>query len=209
MSRQARVDSSAILTEFRASLATFASVAAVAFDEASTDIQRTIQWLREDRHRYWKAQVQTRTEQYTRAKLALKQREVLERAIAGTRSSCVEERRAVQVTEKRLRDAENRFRLVGMYCRQIEKEALEYKGAIHGLVNAIEVDIPNACASLERMVASLERYVALAPPETPMAPREGIENAVVQPCDMPPVEDERPDAPTENEGESEPQGASE
>lgn len=205
MSRQARVDSSAVLTEFRASLATFASVAAVALDEASTDIQRAIQWLREDRHRYWKAQVQTRTEQYNRAKLALKQREVLDRAIAGTRSSCVEERRAVQLAEKRLRDAENRFRLTGMYCRQIEKESLDYKSAIHGLLNAIEVEIPNACAGLDRMVASLERYVALAPPEMRTTPRENVESTAVQPYDLPPVEEEKTDAPTRDEDKAESQ----
>jgi len=213
MTRQARVDSSAILTEFRASLATFASVAAVALDEASTDIQRSIQWLREDRHRYWKTQVQARTAKYNQARIALKQREVLDRALAGTRSSCVEERRAVQAAERRLRDAENRFRLTGTYCRQIEKEALDYKGTIHGLINAIEVDIPNACASLDRMVASLERYVALAPPEMPATPREGVESTTVQPFDMPPVEDERAETQaeteTETESDSEPQGANE
>lgn len=181
MGGQAKISSFAALSEFRASLATFASVATTALDEAGTDIQRTIQWLKEDRYRYWKAQVQTRTEQYTRAKLALKQREVLDRAVAGTHSSCVEERRAVRITEKRLHDAENKFRLVGMYSRQIEKESLEYKGAIHGLVNAVEVEIPNACASLEHMVRSLEQYVALAPPEMPLSSREGVESAVVQP----------------------------
>ncbi|HSV98742.1 MAG TPA: hypothetical protein VLI39_01115 [Sedimentisphaerales bacterium] len=197
MSRQARVDSSAVLTEFRASLTTFASVAAVALDEATTDIQRSIQWLREDRHRYWKTQVQTRTAKYNQAKLALKTREVLDRAIAGTRSSCVEERRAVQIAEKRLRDAENRFRLTGMYCRQIERESLDYKGAVHGLLNALEVEIPNACAGLDRMVAALERYVAVAPPEMATAPREGFESTTVQPYDAPPGEDEGKPEPQE------------
>ncbi len=128
MSGQARIDSFTALSEFRASLATFASIAATALDEAGTDIQRTLQWLREDRYRHWKSQVQTRTAQYTQAKLALKQREVLDRAIAGTRSACVEERRAVQITERRLRDAENKFRLVRIYGRQIEKESLGVQG---------------------------------------------------------------------------------
>lgn len=197
MGGQAKVNSFAALSEFRASLATFASVATTALDEAGTDIQRTIQWLKEDRYRYWKAQVQTRTEQYTRAKLALKQREVLDRAVAGTHSSCVEERRAVRITEKRLRDAENKFRLVGMYSRQIEKESLEYKGSIHGLVNALEVEIPNACASLERMVKSLEQYVALAPPEMPLSSREGVESPVVQPPEET-VEIDRNQSPDES-----------
>lgn len=209
MSRQARVDSSAVLTEFRASLATFASVAAVALDEATTDIQRSIQWLREDRHRYWKTQVQTRTAKYNQAKLALKQREVLDRAIAGTRSSCVEERRAVQIAEKRLRDAEDRFRLTGIYCRQIERESLDYKGAVHGLLNAIEVEIPNACASLDRMVVALERYVAVAPPEMAATPHESIESTTVQTYAMPPVENERTETQTQLDGEPEPEEASE
>jgi len=209
MGGQARIDSSAMLTEFRASLATFASVAAVALDEASTDIQRTLQWLREDQYRYWKAQVQTRMEKYTQARLALKQREVLDRALAGTRSACVDERKAVQVTEKRLREAEQKFKLVRVYSRQIEKEALEYKGAIHGLINALEVEIPNACANLDRMVDSLEKYVALAPPEMPLGPREDTESTVLPSCDMPPMEDSQVQEPGENEEASERQEAGE
>lgn len=209
MSGQARVDSSVVLTEFRASLATFASVAATALDEASTDIQRTLQWLREDQYRHWKVQVQTRMDKYTQARLALKQREVLDRALAGTRSACVDERKAVQVTEKRLREAEQKFKLVRVYSRQIEKEALEYKGAIHGLVNALEVEIPNACASLDRMVDSLEKYVALAPPEMALDPRESTESTVLQPGDVPPVENGQVREPDGNEEATERQGASE
>jgi len=187
------------MREFRASLATFASIAATALDEASTDIQRTLQWLREDRHRYWKAQVQTRTEQYTRAKLALKQREVLDRALAGTRSSCVDEKRNLQIAERRLRAAENTFRLLGIYTRQIEKESLDFKGAVHGLVSAIETEIPNACARMDRMVDSLERYVALAPPEMAPAPREEADGSVLEPCTMPPVEDQESETLTGEE----------
>jgi len=209
MSRQARVDSFSALRQFRASLATFASVAAVALDEAGTDIQRTILWLREDRYRYWKAQVQTRSQQYTQAKLALKQHEVLDRAIAGTHSSCVEERRALRIAERRLREAEDTFRLVRIYSTQIERESLDYKGSIHGLVNAIEVEIPNACASLDRMVDSLEQYVALAPPEMPLDAKQNVEAGVAQPIDMPLVVEEQTQEPDETEEEPEPEGTSE
>jgi hypothetical protein len=202
MSQQARVDSFSALRQFRAALTTFASVAAVALDEASTDIQRTLLWLREDCYRYWKTQVETRSQQYTQAKLALKQREVLDRAIAGTHSSCVEERRALQIAEKRLRRAENAFRLARIYANQIDKESLDYKGTIHGLVNAIEVEIPNACASLDRMVDSLEKYVAIAPPEAPLAPSETLESSVVQPVDMPPAEENATEDHAESEDKS-------
>jgi len=209
MSSQARVDSFVALRQFRASLTTFASVAAVALDEASSDIQRTLLWLREDRHRYWKEQVQIRSQQYTQAKLALKQREVLERAVAGTHSSCVEERRALKIAEKRLRRAEDVFRLVRTYANQIDKESLDYKGTIHGLVNAIEVEIPNACANLDRMVDSLEKYVAIAPPEAPGTPSEGIEGSVVQPVDMRQTQENTTPDQDEDENTSAPGGTSE
>ena len=189
MSQHAKVDSFAMLRQLRAALTTFASTAAVALDEADTDIQRTLLWLREDRHRYWKAQVQTRTEQYTRAKLALKQREVLDRAIAGTRSSCVDEKRVLKIAEQRLQEAEHRFRLVGQWHRQLEKEALDYKGAVQGLINAIETDIPNACARLDKIVDSLEAYVALAPPEMPSDTGERPEKTVLPAPNVPPGTD--------------------
>jgi hypothetical protein len=195
MSQHARVDSFAMLRQFRAALTNFASIAAVALDEADTDIQRTLLWLREDRHRHWKAIVQTRAEQYTRAKLALKQREVLDRAIAGTRSSCVDEKKALKIAEKRLQEAEHKFRLVGQWSRQLEKEALDYKGTVQGLINAIETEIPNACARLDKIVDSLEAYVALTPPQMPSETSERPERTVLPAVDMPPGTDGPSPAP--------------
>jgi hypothetical protein len=165
MSPQARIHSIPLLKELRASLLTFASVASVAVDEANSEIERIMLWLREDQSRYWKQQLQARTDEYGRAKRALKQREVLDRALSGSTSSCVDEKRAVKKAEKRLREAEHKVRMVRMWTRQLEKELLEYKGAIQGLVTATETQIPNACARLDRMRDSLEKYVAIAPPE--------------------------------------------
>ena len=168
MSPQARIHSIPVLRQLRASLVNFASIAAIAVEEANSEIQRTLLWLREDQYRYWKGQVQTRMEQHTRARLALKQREVLDRALAGSTSSCVDEKKALQVAERRLREAEHKLRMVRMWNRQLEKQLLDYKGAIQGLVTAVETEIPNACARLDRMVDSLDAYIAVAPPETAM-----------------------------------------
>ena len=95
--------------------------------------------------------------------------------------------------------SENTFRLLGIYTRQIEKESLDFKGAVHGLVSAIETEIPNACARMDRMVDSLERYVALAPPEMAPAPREETDGSVLEPCTMPPVEDQESETLTGEE----------
>ncbi len=166
MGQEARVSSIPALRQLRASLGTFAKVASSALEEASTGIQRTRQWLREDQYRFWKAQVQARTEEFVRARLALKQRQVFDRTLAGTPSSCVDEKKALKVAEARLREAEHKLNRVKAWSRQIEKEWSDYRAATQRLINALEVEIPNARARLDKMIDSLEAYLALTPPET-------------------------------------------
>ena len=168
-------------------------------DEASTEIQRVCRWLAEDCYRHWKTQVQVRTEQFTRAKLALKGRQVLDRTLAGTPSSCVDERKALKVAEARLREAELKFQRVKAWNQRLEKEMSDYRGAVQRLVEAIEVDIPNARAKLDKMIGSLEAYLALAPPEMPGTATEKAEVGLVPPEDMSassPTEPQPPASPS-------------
>ena len=167
MSPLARVDSIAALKQFRASLCQFAQTAAIALEEMGMDIQGTHTWLQQDQHRHWKARVQDRSEAYTRAKLALQQRLLFERSVQGVPSSCVDERKALRAAEQRFRDAEQRFSRVRSWILQMDRELNDYKGRVKGLAAAVQVEIPNAVACLDRMVDSLEAYVALTPPEAP------------------------------------------
>jgi len=193
MGQEARVNSIPALKQLRASLGTFARIASAALEEASTGIQRTRQWLREDQYRFWKAQVQARTEQFIRAKLALKQRQVFDRTLAGTPSSCVDEKKALKVAEARLREAEHKLSRVKAWSQQIEKEWSDYRGATQRLVSVIEVEIPNARARLDKMIDSLEAYLALAPLEMPRSDTEQPEVDLVRPGEAPaPVAPERP-----------------
>ena len=84
MSQYAKVTSIPVLSQFKASLATFAEIAAVSLEEAGGDIQRTLLWLREDRYPYWRTQLRMRSERFSQAKLALKRREIFDRTLSGT-----------------------------------------------------------------------------------------------------------------------------
>lgn len=181
MSQPARVHSIFMLKRLRASLATFAKIASLSLEEAATEIQRTLQWLREDRYQHWKQQVRACNDEYVRAKLTLKRKEILDRALSGSRGSCVDERKALKRAERRLQEAEHKLRRVASWSQQIEKELSDYRGAVQGLVHAIDVAIPNARARLDHMVGSLEAYVALAPPEMPRAEEEKATVAVAPP----------------------------
>jgi hypothetical protein len=203
MSQEARVSSVLVLKQFRASLVTFAETALIALEEASTDVQRTRRWLGEDRYRHWRTQVQVRAERFARAKIALKQKEVFDRTLAGTPSSCVDERKALKVAEGRLREAEHKLSRVKAWSQQIEKELSDYRGAVQRLVSAIEVEIPNAQAKLDKMIDSLEAYLALAPPEMPKNTSEKSEVDIVRPGEVqvqPPADPQSPAPQSPPEG---------
>ncbi len=180
MSQEARVSSVLVLKQLRASLGTFAETAATALEEASTEIQHTRQWLEQDRYRHWKRQVQARTERFAQAKIALKQKQVFDRTLGGTPSSCVDERKALKIAEERLREAEYKFSRVKAWSLRIEKELADYRGATQRLISALEVEIPNARAKLNNMIDSLEAYLALAPPEMPRSATERAESDPVR-----------------------------
>ncbi len=167
MSQEARIHSILVLTQLRASLGTFAEIASAALEEASTEIQRTRQWLEGDRSRHWKKEVQTRSEQMARARIALKQKQVFDRTLAGTPTSCVDEKKALKKAEARFQEAEHKLSRVRAWTQQLEKEMSDYRGATQRLLSAVEVDIPNARARLDKMIDALEAYIALAPPEMP------------------------------------------
>lgn len=175
MSQEARVGSVLVLKQLRASLGIFADTAATALEEASAEIQRTRQWLDDDRYRHWKTQVQARTERFAQAKIALKQKEVFDRTLGGTPSSCVDERKALKIAESRLREAEYKLSRVKAWSLRIEKELSDYRGATQRLLSALEAEIPSARARLDNMIDSLEAYLALAPPEMPGTATEKVE----------------------------------
>ena len=179
MSEQARVNSVLMLKQLRASLATFAQIASVAIEEANTDIQRTLRWLREDQYRHWIVQVRARNERFVQAKLALKSKQVFDRTLAGSPSSCIDERKALALAERRLQEAEYKLGRVKAWSLQIEKELSDYRGAMQKLASTLEVDVPNARARLDNMIDALEAYLALAPPEMPTIKEEAPESDVL------------------------------
>ncbi len=167
MSHYARISSVGQLRDLRAALAKFSSTAAEALDEVASDIQRTLTWLSEDRRRYWQTQVRLCNEQFVRAKSVLKRKQIFDRALAGTTSSCVDEKKALKVAQERLAQAQRKLARTHSWIQRIEKDVSDYKAAVAALVSAVDADIPNARAALDKMVDSLEAYIAERPPETP------------------------------------------
>jgi hypothetical protein len=163
MTEFARVDAVEALKDFRVWLCKSADVAQAGLDEAEGEIQRTIIWLKQEQHTFWKGQVRKRAELVIRAKLELKRKQEQKTPLGG-RYSCVDERRALAVAQRRLEEAERKLANTRRWARQLEEEAFSYQGNVRGLSQSIAIDVPNGVAQLDSMIAALESYISLRPP---------------------------------------------
>ncbi len=164
MGEQARVESVDALRRFRVALCKCAEVAALGLDEADADIQRTTFWVKQDQRSYWKRQVAKRAELYARAKSELNRKKMHKTAL-GERCSFVDELKALAAAERRLEEARAKQASVQRWSRLLDEEVFSYKGIAQGLNQAIEIDVPNALAHLDNMVAALEAYASSPPGE--------------------------------------------
>jgi hypothetical protein len=128
-----------------------------------------------------------RTEQQVQAKLALKRKGVFDLALTGGRTSAIDEKKALAKAERRLQEARRRLARTQSWIQRIDKELSDYRAACAGLTGAIDADIPNARARLEKMVESLEAYVALAPPEAVASAGGEDRDSVLRPAEAEPT----------------------
>lgn len=142
----------------------FSETAALILEEANSDVQHLHTWLQGDCLRYWKKQAFLCQEEYVRCKVALSGRLSFERSVSGSPSSCVDERKALKKAEERLEFARRKLSAVHRWLLQLDKVHSEYRARTQGLNTALTMDLPKACARLDKMSESLDKYVALTPP---------------------------------------------
>jgi hypothetical protein len=166
MALGANVQSIEALKAFRVALCKFVEAARSALGEADADLQRHGFWLSDDRRRHWQSEIRKRDEKHRQAKMALLEKKLQASAMGG-RLSCVDEEKAVALAQRRLEEAHLRSANTIRWIRRLEEQVFEYKGLLQAMNHALDVDVANGLAWLDRMTESLEAYVALAPPTAP------------------------------------------
>jgi hypothetical protein len=159
MSTGANVQSLEAIESVRGSLVLFADQVSDALTELNSEMRRVLQWLEQDRPRYWKTQARVAHDQLHEAQQALHR--CLMFPIAGERPSCYEERAALKKAQTRLAYCEEKAERVRHWQRAVQHELFEYEGRISQLVRAVEVDVPQAIGVLNKVVRHLEEYQSL------------------------------------------------
>jgi hypothetical protein len=160
MNGSARVISLDALDRIAAALRAFEEDASHATADLDIEVRRAMQWVQQDRRDFWNQQVRKSEEQFAEARIALERCRMFT-AIPGERPSCIDERKALEKAQRRLRIAQEKAEQVRHWSRVIERELLDFKAAMNVLAAWLLGDFPRAVATLERMALALEEYVAL------------------------------------------------
>lgn len=158
MAQGAKVTSIAALREFRPALIKFVEESRAALVAAEGECNRTLEWLRNDRVRYWKKEVRVRQDTIVRCKTELMNKQ---RSATGDPRSAVEERKALDLAKHRLDEAVTKQANTKRWLRQLEKEQAQYKGMAQSLAGQLTRIEDAAIFDLDRMAAALEEYVAM------------------------------------------------
>lgn len=163
MNQGARVHSVDSLRDFRTTLCNFGTEAGQAMAAVEGEIQHTMDWLTHDQLKHWQHQVRRCEDAVNEAKSDLHRAQLAKNA-AGETPSCMDQKKALQKAKERLAFAEEKVEKCKHWSRVMDQEVSEYRGPSQQLLNALEGDLPQAYAWLDRIVASLEAYADLAPP---------------------------------------------
>jgi hypothetical protein len=156
----ARVHSVDALTHFRVALIKFAEAANAALGDSDAEVQRTLMWLQGEQQQFWTGQIRKRHEKVNQCKDAVRQKKLYKDSTGRTQSA-VDEEKALAIAQKRLAEAEQKLANTKRHALRLQKEMHMYKGAVQRLSTQVTAELPNAVASLDRMVAALEAYLTL------------------------------------------------
>lgn len=170
MDSQVRVASLDAFQDFRAAYAKFGERSQHAMTQVDVEIRRMLDWLGSEQVDFWKAEIRRREDKENEARAALHRKRIT--AAFGNTASDSEEVHQVRKAQARLRDAEDKLKLVKQWYLVIEQEVTEYRGPSQQLKNLLDASVPRALASLDRMFEVIESYLAVAHPGA-----EGIQSA--------------------------------
>jgi hypothetical protein len=189
MAEKSRVHSIDAVRDVRGALVEFGEEAAGALGSAEMEIRRTQAWLDHEQEQFWKGQIRARQEEVALARSELARKRL--RDSPDFPVDLEEEKKRLRRAQGRLEEAEEKLEAVRRWRAIVQKAVLEYEGIARQLANLLELDVPRAVGSLDKMIESLEAYVSLAPPtsgaeEAPSMARPEDQPALSRPASAKP-----------------------
>lgn len=171
MSTSANITSIEAVARLKTALAQFGGEVNDALVALELEARRPVDWIENDRSRYWPDQVQKASNQVSEARLALQKGEL---TIDGSDARyCYEERKALEKAKRRLRLAEEKVQAVKRWKVRIHKEVEEFQVQVAKLRSYLDSDLVRAMATLGRMSDALAKYTQPSAGPAPAAVGQG------------------------------------
>jgi chromosome segregation ATPase len=156
MARKADVRSLEALKQAKAAIAEFRDSARAALSEAHSEAQRTLWWLQQTQATHWQQEYRRRVERVNHAKSELYRAQL---AAMDPEATCLEQRKALEMAQRSVREAEAKIKAVKQWTIQLDRELTIYRGQTQRINHAIEGDLPKAEAALSLMMDRLDAYI--------------------------------------------------
>jgi hypothetical protein len=158
MSGQAKVTQIGAIRDFRGTLIVYQAAVREAAEMLLVEMRRGVDWVQEDRPRYWPARVRQLDEALVAAKNALEA--CLARKFDDHQPMCYDEKKVVNAVKVRLETAREKAKEARSWRANIEKDRDDFEARITQLADFADVELPRAIAALERMVVALDKYAS-------------------------------------------------
>jgi len=159
MSRSANVRAIEVVPVLSVALQKFGEEAATALTDLELEVNRAIHWISCELKEYWTQQVRKAQEQVAEARITLERKQMFR--AAEERSSCIEEKKALEAAKRRLQLCQQKLEAVRRWSRVLARQFMEYKGRVAVLSSWLQTDLPKGLALLKSMAGALETYVQL------------------------------------------------
>lgn len=157
----ANVRSLDALRDVRLALIAFQERASSALGSLRSRIDRTQQWLEQDRPIYWAEQERRAYDGVASARVAHDTCRL--RTVGGRHPECIEEKVALQRAKARLEYCQQKVITVRRWVIEAGRQADDYRGRVGPLQRLLEEDIPKVLARVSRMIDALEAYAEVSP----------------------------------------------
>jgi exonuclease VII large subunit len=178
MSSSANVRAIEVVPLLAVALQKFGEEAATALTDLELEVNRAIHWISCELKEYWTQQVRKAQEQVAEARITLERKQMFR--AAEERSSCIEEKKALEAAKRRLLLCQQKLEAVRRWSQALARQFMEYKGRVAVLSSWLQTDLPKGLAVLKGMAGALETYVQLdaasagtPPAEDSTAPEQG------------------------------------
>lgn len=163
MPDRARVHSIDAVEAYSQALAAFSDETTSLLGELGMSLNRAVQWIEHDQPTHWKEQYQRAERDVEEARLNLERKKMFR--IGDYEPSCHEEEQILAAAKRRRQRARDKLEACRRWGRQLEQQAMEYKGALAPLASWLAVELPKGRAVLKRLRQALSAYVTAQPPE--------------------------------------------